>query len=356
MKKARHAGALPATIAALENGGRILVSRLRHLGDVVLTLPLLECLHESFPNAELHYLAEAVPLLAVREHPFVHRIWESPRTSFGMLTTAAQLRHQSFDLAIDLFANPRSALLLFASRARMRLGEDRRLRRHLYTQARHLRPGRTALQQHLAVLEDLGRDAVATRRPVLHLATAERQAGVALRRSLLPHQQVVLLHVDASNPSKEWPASQWLALARHLQQRDVGVMVSRAPGPALAHGALAAAAGPSEPAAFLPELPLRTLLGLVAACDAVVSVDGGVMHCAVALQVPTVALFGPTDASIWFPYEPFGPYHVLHLGAVGAQPQVRLQQAGCLRDIAVDPVAGKLDRLLQLSPSAGEAT
>ena len=343
-------------IERLDNGGRILVSRLRHLGDVVLTLPLVECLHEIFPRAEVHYLAESTPLLATLEHPCVHRTWESPRTSSGMAKMMHSLRRQSFDLAIDLFANPRSALLLFASGAGVRLGEDRRLRRHLYTHARHLQPGRTALQQHLTVLADLGLPSAPPRPPLLYLTAAERDAGRAFRQALLKTQRLVLFHVDASHPSKEWPTQHWGALAQHFHERGVGMLVSRAPGSALAHRALMAQAGLPENLAFLPAMPLRQLLGLLAACDALVSVDGGVMHCAVALKVPTVALFGPTDASIWFPYEEFGPYRVIHLGAVESACAPHLRQAGCLQALPVEEVEKCVGILLENAPFSGGRT
>jgi ADP-heptose:LPS heptosyltransferase len=56
---------------------------------------------------------------------------------------------------------------------------------------------------------------------------------------------------------------------------------------------------------------LTDALAVVAAAGQLVSVDGGIMHAAVAMGVPTVALFGPTDPGAWFPYERLGPYRVL---------------------------------------------
>jgi ADP-heptose:LPS heptosyltransferase len=53
------------------------------------------------------------------------------------------------------------------------------------------------------------------------------------------------------------------------------------------------------------------MLGVMAAAAAVVSVDGALVHAAVGLGRPTLALFGPTDARVWFPYGEFGPYRVL---------------------------------------------
>ena len=109
--------------ARLQAGGRVLVTRLRHIGDVVLTLPLLSALRQQFPRAEIHYLAEAVPLSVLQNHPDVDKLWESSRTTAGMLPLAARLHRQSFGLAIDLYANPRSALLMYATGAPCRIGE-----------------------------------------------------------------------------------------------------------------------------------------------------------------------------------------------------------------------------------------
>jgi len=86
----------------------------------------------------------------------------------------------------------------------------------------------------------------------------------------------------------------------------------------------------------------------------VVSVDGGILHCSVALERPTVGLFGPTDASIWFPYERFGPYRVLHLGTVEARPDPQTRREGCLAAIEPAQVERCLDEVLEHSPHRGE--
>ena len=65
---------------------------------------------------------------------------------------------------------------------------------------------------------------------------------------------------------------------------------------------------------ILPLQPIRSLAAVLHSCDAVVSNDGGVMHLAVALERPTVGIFGPTEPDIWFPYESMGPYSVVTAG------------------------------------------
>jgi heptosyltransferase-2 len=103
----------------------------------------------------------------------------------------------------------------------------------------------------------------------------------------------------------------------------------------------------------LPAMDLRSFCAVVAAAPAVISVDGAIVHAAVALQRPTVALFGPTDATIWFPYTRFGPYRVV--SAAGHPAQHRLaecQQAGCMRAVTPERVEQALLEVLTPVPEA----
>ena len=73
----------------------------------------------------------------------------------------------------------------------------------------------------------------------------------------------------------------------------------------------------------------------MAAAAAVVAVDGGIVHAAVALGRPTIALFGPTVPPIWFPYETFGPYRVLHAGvSCGDCDRVQCASRKCMTALA----------------------
>jgi heptosyltransferase II len=165
-------------------GKRLLVTRLRFMGDAILSLPLLAALRAALPHTELHYLAEPATLEMLAAQPEIDVRWSVPRGGAAMLALALELRRQRFAAVIDLFCNPRSALLVRATGAPVRIGEDRRVRRHAYTLARHLVPGRTAVLQHLDAMRGLGLLPPAPARPVLALQDFERAAGLARWRTL----------------------------------------------------------------------------------------------------------------------------------------------------------------------------
>ena len=307
-----HPAGLPGTDGAVARarwaGKRVLVTRLRFMGDAILSLPLLAALRQALPATELHYLAEPATLEMLGAQPEIAVHWTAPRGSLPMLGLARRLRGQHFAAVIDLFCNPRSALLVRATRAPVRIGEDRRVRRHAYTLARHLVPGRSALEQHLDAMRGLGLEPPAPAKPVLGLRDAERAAGAARWRGLGVERGVVL-HLGATQPQKEWPLEHAVSLVRALASAGLPVVLTTAPRRPEPSRAVGAAVGGA--AHLLPALPLREVLGVMATAAAVVSVDGALVHAAVGLGTPTVALFGPTDPRIWFPYADFGPYRVV---------------------------------------------
>ena len=247
--------------------------------------------------------------------------------------TILALRRRRYDAAVDLFFNPRSAWLLALAGIPTRIaGAVGGSRRFLYTRCvpspapgacpaleAHVGGG---LAEHLVRLSPLrcqGRPFLdwfaeeAARRPVAPfvtpppLAPAAREALAALE---LAGGGYTLLAPAATWPTKEWPLARWRLLARSLVERGESLAVLQPPGRPDIAGALADAV-PAGRGGVLPPLPLAAALGVVGAARRLVSVDGGIMHAAVGMRVPTLALFGPTDPRLWFPYAALGPYRVL---------------------------------------------
>jgi ADP-heptose:LPS heptosyltransferase len=330
----------------LLEGGRILVTRLRYIGDVVLSLPLVGALRRAFPNAEIHYLADPAPLQVLEEHPDVDRLWSLERGTLPMARMMRALRQQRFAAVIDLFSNPRSALLVRATGATVRIGEARRGRRHLYTVQRRLPLGRSALLQHLDAATSLGVENPRVMAPRIHLNAGERARGAVWNEGTAPH---VLLHSAATQPAKEWPHHMALDLVKRLLDTGHRILLSTAPHRPQTSAELAAA----EPRArLLDAMPLRELLAVMASMDAVVGVDGAIIHSSVALGRPTLALFGPTEPQIWFPYTALGPFRVLHAGVdCGRCDRNWCPERRCMSAIQVDEVERNVRELLQSTHS-----
>ena len=290
---------------------RILVTRIRRIGDVILTLPLVDALHERFPDASIDYLAEHGPARAVEGHPAVRHVLEYMPGSWPGLPAPpdllARLRTARYDWVIDLYGNPRSALLARITGAPVRIGPARRGRRKLYTHAiPPVQEPLSAIDHHLAALRAVGIEA-RSRPPRIHLSEAERARGSArLDQAIAPGAPRIGIHVGNRWPAKRWPEERFEALLRALPRLGASGVVLAGPGEEATARRVAAGArgaGTSEPS-VIAGLPLRDYFGVVASLDVLVTNDGSPLHAGPALGVPTVGILGPTVPEIWFPYSP----------------------------------------------------
>lgn len=293
--------------------GRVLVSRLRRIGDVILALPLVDALHRRFPAARIDFLAEEEPAQAALGHPAIERVLRfrpSARTVLpAPLSILRELRAARYDWTVDLYGNPRSALLLALTGAPVRVGPARRGRRHLYTHVvPPVREPLSAIEHHLLSLRALGVEADGEA-PRIHLGAGERARGQErLDEALPPGPARVGLHVGNRWPAKRWHPERFAALARALPGIGARAIVLGGPGEEAASTEVAERSG----APRLPRLPLREYWAVVAALDALVTNDGSPLHAGPALGVPTVGILGPTMPEIWFPYGADDGHQLLH--------------------------------------------
>lgn len=320
---------------------RLLVTRLRYLGDIVMATAVLEALRRGDERLEIGFLCEEAYAPALAGHPQLARVHEfgvrrrggdararggaGASRGRGTAALAAELRRARYDVAVDLFFNPRSAWLLALAGIRARLAGPAGGRRWLYTHCGA--PGGAGWPAELAGLAPGGLGEHLSRlAPLVHAESGlafgawYREQGVRASTRLssrrppsAPGARPLLLAPGATWPTKRWPSAHWRDLAAMLAAtRERPVRVLTPPGAAKVAAAIAdgAAAGGGDVRA-LPELGLAEVLDQVAGAAGLIAADGGIMHAAVALGVPTLALFGPTDPRLWFPYEGAGPYRVL---------------------------------------------
>jgi lipopolysaccharide heptosyltransferase II len=288
---------------------RILLTRMKFIGDVVLTTPVIRSVRNAYPGAFIAYMGEREAVSLLEGNPCLDDIipFDLSRPSVLEQTRIALLlRRRRFDLAIDLFGNPRSALVTRLSGARVRVGPDRKGRGRLYSIRVHDDGSpKSAIEFHTQALTAAGIP-VSARTTELFPARAEREAVRLLLRHGDPFidtaRPLVGIHPGASWPAKHWLPERFAALADLLTERD-GVQVLFTAGPRDADTIRAIRAHTGSRVRVVEHLSLRSLAALVSLCSAFVSNDAGPMHIAAAVGTPTIGLFGPGEENIWFPYD-----------------------------------------------------
>jgi len=293
---------------------KILLVRLRQIGDVVFTTPALAALSNHFPSAQITYIVEPAAAAVVSGNPLVSRVLVAPRAAgvrgfLADLALGRRLARERFDIAIDFHGGPRASLLTWLSRAGTRIGYAIAGRSWMYThrvdRPRELR-ARHSVENQWDLLAALGVEPPSRERyPVEMPLDPSVAARVALR--LTAHHvsaaaRIVVLHVSAGNPFRRWPTDSFAEVAAALVDSDPDTCVVVTSGPSEADAATrviedarARLTGPSgERVLACGEFSLSELRALVDRAALYIGGDSGPMHVAATSPVPIVSLYGPT--------------------------------------------------------------
>lgn len=293
---------------------RILLIRLRMIGDVVFTTPAIRALRRHFPQAHIAYLVEEQAAPIVAGSPYLDEVIVIPLTQ-GLrrivddIQIARQLRQRAFDVVIDFHGGPRGSWLTWLTGAPERIGYTVAGRSWMYTRAidrpRALRT-RHSVENQWDLIEPLGVPRLdPARDPMNMLETdgARRRVDAALASAGVPHDApLVVLHVSAGNPFRRWPLEQFAETAASLVARNPRSYVVLTSGPSEADaadrvGQLARSALPAnltEHVARSGEFTLDELKSLVARAALYIGGDSGPLHIAATTDTAIVGLYGPT--------------------------------------------------------------
>lgn len=280
---------------------------MKYIGDVLLTTPVIHTLRDAFPDAHIAYLGDAKAVSLLEHNPYLNEIipFDFSGDSFAyQLKMYKRMFVEKYDLTIDLYSNPRSALMTFATRARVRIGGDSSGRGKLYTIRIHDDGTlKSAIDYHYQSLAPLG---IAPKYydTEIFLTEQERVDALSFVKSLGidPSKKNIAIHPGATWPNKIWLKENFAGLiARLVAQSDANILLS--PGPK--DGELMAQLRQDfrNRVFALPLLPVRHLAAVLSLCAVFVSNDCGPMHIGVAVGAKTIGIFGPEPVEIWFPYD-----------------------------------------------------
>ncbi len=291
---------------------RILICRFRHLGDVIVSTPLIDSIRKAFPDAYIAYLTEEKFAAILKNNPNLDQVistrlqrkpFESRRLAFArQIALISQLRGLRFDLIIDLFGSFRSALYAYLSGSAYRIGGNPKIRRFFYNyfQAEQ-RKNKNIIEHYTHSLSLMGIQTKA-RFPQVFVSAEEKEEAFHYLRSkgLDPEQPIIGLHPGATWPTKIWDYSNYAQLAQKLSRAGLQVFVTCRPGEEKISKNIAG--GWIGPVIIGDILPVRRLAAVIQHFFIHVSNDCGVMHLSAAVDTPTFGIFGPGEPDIWFPY------------------------------------------------------
>jgi len=367
----------------------IAVFMLRHIGDTLLSTPTFHALRAAFPSARILAVVNEGTQEMLEGNPDIDDILVFDRRrrnegGFGRWKEEAalvrSLRSFRAGLAVNLTEGDRGAILSVLSGARHRVGVTPNRKGFL---------GKEVLFTHLcgphdryrhAVLRDLDVVAAAGIPPAdlrlrLPISDEDREkAARILNEAGIPagHPFVVV------QPTSRWTFKCWTedgmaGVISHLADLGFAPVVTSGPAPVEVAQAERIRERAGERAVSLAgRLSLKELGGVIASARLFVGVDSAPMHVSAAVRTPTVALFGPTGAFNWAPWEGVDwGYSAQRKGGtrfVGRHAVVQQEwdcvpcgkdgcggtkRSRCMEEISLDQVTEAIDRVLAGAAGSG---
>ncbi len=323
------------------NVKKILVIKLRHIGDVMLTIPVFRALRENFPDSHISALVNSGTEEVLSGNHLIDEIIIFDRNIKKMntaircikeLSFLKQIRMKGFDMTVDLTSGDRAAMVSFASGARYRLAYSPKRgilgKRYLYTHLSKKQSGQHMVLQNLEIVRQFGID---TEHKQLNFFIPD-DAKMFVRKvfeenNIPPHSPlskggqrgVTIVHV---HPTSRWLFKCWkdkymAEVIRRLIDKGITVIVTSSPDrremekaknilslvdeltppdiPPLVRGGIGGVID------LCGKTTIKQLAAIADASDIFIGVDSSPMHIAAAVGTPVIAIFGAGVKS-WRPW------------------------------------------------------
>ena len=348
---------------------RVLVIKMRHHGDVLLTSPVFSALKAAAPQVEIDALVygDTAPMLS--DHPDIAQIFKvTRRGGIGNVLSRLlddlrlfwALRRRQYDLIIQLTHANRGAFLARLLQPRYSAVSlpakvaSRSWFARSFTHCARVPPAgrRHTVELHLDVLRRLGLEINNSQSYPLVFVPGEaaRSRVEALLADKKVPQNFIHLHPVSRWMFKSWRVESYAALIDALQRLGKTVVVTGAPVKVEQQFVDAILARcQTKPASLAGQLSLKELGAVIARARLSVSVDSVPMHLAAAMDTPVVALFGPSCEIEW------GPWLTAHRIVASATHTCRPcridgcgggKRSNCLLEIGHERVLSAIDNLL----------
>ncbi len=299
---------------------RILIVRQQNqMGDMICATPVFRAISETFPQGELILVTSPVNVEVVRNNPnlagiitFDQKMWRNPFRLWGFIRQIRQVRAEVAFVLSSVSFSATSAAIGLVSGARYVVGSDSvpfglDISRHAFSLEMPTSPDLNdhAIKHSLAPLQSIGisTDDLST---VVNPSADEEKSATTIMENLALKKGFWAVHPGAGKQQNIWPPARFAAIVAQTVSAGKQVLVLHGPADQDVLSSMMQELSSQydvheNQVVVAPRTPIGVGAALLQQADRFLCNDTGVMHLAGALQVPTLALFGPTDPALWKP-------------------------------------------------------
>ena len=350
---------------------RILIINPFGIGDVLFTTPVISNLRRAYPDAFIGYIGNRRTIDFLKCNSKINQVWAYERDEYyavykknpilflkKWMDFIRDIKDLHFDVVFDFSLNSTFGFVSMLSGISKRIGYDYRGRGRFLTEKLPLQgfEGRHVIAYYLDLLNHIGIDASDHSMEMPIAPSEEVWADQWLKDQGISGKTLIAVVPGGGQSwgtqaqNKRWPAVKYADLVDKIiadspdavilmgdqSEKELSQEVTR-----LAHRPLYSAVG---------ETSLTQMAALFKKCRLAIVNDGGPLHVAVAVGIPTVSIFGPVDPMVYGPFPSKG--HQVVQKSLACQPCYRrfrmasCLHLSCLQELSVEQVYRKVKEIL----------
>ena len=277
------------------------------IGDVLTSTILFEALRSKYPNAQLDYLINSHTFAVVKHNPFIDNIvYFTPtvdNNKFLFLKFLKSIRHENYDVVIDVYSKSSSNLITLFSGAKMKISKHKWYTSHFYSDT--IKENTTsetnaglAIENRLALLKRLGIESKIIK-PKIYLTNEEVESSKTflVKRNIDFQKPLFMISVLGSSENKTYPLIYMSKIIDDIVNiTNSQILFNYLPTQITDAKLVFNMCKPETQKHIYFDVfgkSLREFLSITKHCTALIGNEGGAINMAKALNIPTFTIFSP---------------------------------------------------------------
>ena len=270
------------------------VTKHKYMGDTLIVTPLLRGIKQAFPESHVTLMAGSAAIQLLESCPYTDSLL-SYKKDDGLLALAQKLAKPDICFLVD--RSFRAGMLGVACGARQRVGFNAEGRGFLLT---HRVPYLWDKREIVAYLDLLQAVAPGTYDPSPILWVKGDEKAAAKAHLADEGERFIGMQPGANDPYvREWGAEHYALVGDRLSEKYGARVVLFGTDTERKAAEAVEATMRHKPLMLAGKTKLREAMALISCCDLWIGNDGGLLHLAAGVGLPTVGIFGPTKFARW---------------------------------------------------------
>ncbi len=338
---------------SLKPNMKILIIRLGAVGDVIRTVPVLDYLHKNLKNPEICWIVEDRASNLLLNHPYLRKVYIVPRKKYyKVIGILKKIRKEKFDLVLDFHGILKSGLISFFTGIKKRIGFNRKNCKELNWIFNNIKidelPSKiTRIEKNFFLLKALFSEVKIPKKLnanfFIEKDKVEYVDSFLKKIKINSFEKFIIVNpfVSKAGRYKEWPLENYIEFLKiSSKYKKNCFIITWGPGE-LDKAKQIVNSVNTKNVVLAPKTDMKQLAVLIAKSDLIITGDTGPMHLASVLNIPIIAIFGPSDVDI---NKPWGEKNIVIWKNVGCNPcrNKSCKDLKCLKEIKPEEVFQKL--------------